>query len=74
MRILVEWYFNELLIMLFTSIRVIANDKNKPEMCFYAETATKRNKMILNNSIFKSYYFNEIELVTHIIECNGQNN
>ena len=37
MRILVKWYFNELLgylIMLFTSIPVIANDKNKPECIF----------------------------------------
>ena len=49
------WYFNELLgylIMLFTSIPVIANDKNKPEcnFCFFiemffnVETAIKRKK------------------------------
>ena len=38
MRILVKWYFNELLgylIMSFTSIPVIANDKNKPECIFF---------------------------------------
>ena len=67
MRILVKWYFNELLgylIMLFTSIPVIANDKNKPECIFFyiesfffnVETAFKRKK---NDSIFKSYNFNE---------------
>ena len=64
---LVKWYFNELLgylIMSFTSIPVIANDKNKPECIFYffierffnVETAIKREK---NDSIFKSYTFNE---------------
>ena len=64
---LVKWYFNELLgylIMSFTSIPVIANDKNKPECIFYffierffnVETAIKREK---NDSIFKSYNFNE---------------
>ena len=34
MRILVKWYFNELLgylIMSFTSVPVIANDLNKPK-------------------------------------------
>ena len=48
--------------MSFTSIPVIANDKNKPECIFFfienffnVETATKRN----NDSIFKSYKFNE---------------
>ena len=62
MRILVKWYFNELLgylLMSFTSISVIDNDKNKPECIFssiemfflYIETATKRKQ---NNSIFKS--------------------
>ena len=67
MRILVKWYFNELLgylIMAFTSIPVIANYKNKPECIFYffierffnIETAIKRKK---NDSIFKSYNFNE---------------
>ena len=66
MRILVKWYFNELLgylIMLFTSIPVIANDENKPECIFFyierffnVETAFKRKK---NDSIFKSYNFNE---------------
>ena len=57
--------FNELLgclIMSFTSVPVKANDKNKPEFIisyiekFYVETATKR---IQNDSIFKSYDFNE---------------
>ena len=49
------WYFNELLgylIMSFTSIAVIANDKNKPECMFVSllkclfnvETAIKRKK------------------------------
>ena len=67
MRILVKWYFNELLgylIMSFTSIPVIANDKNKPECIFFfierffnVETAIKRKKNIY--SIFKSYNFNE---------------
>ena len=50
--------------MSFTSIPVIANDKNKPECIFYffierffnVETAIKREK---NDSIFKSYNFNE---------------
>ena len=65
---LVKWHFNELLgylIMSFTSIPVIANDKNKPECIFYffierffnVETATKRRKK--NDSIFNSYNFNE---------------
>ena len=54
MRILIKWYFNELLgylIMSFTSIPVIANDKNKPECIFFfierffnVETAIKRTK------------------------------
>ena len=62
MRILVKWYFNELLgylIMSFTSIPVIASDKNKPEcifssieMYYFLETATERKQ---NHSIFKSY-------------------
>ena len=53
-RILVKWYFNELLgylIMSFTSIPVIANDKNKPECIFFfierffnVETAFNRKK------------------------------
>ena len=51
MRILVKWYFNELLgylIMSFTSIPVIANDKTNLNVFFlilnffYVETATKR--------------------------------
>ena len=67
MRILVKWYFNGLLgylIMSYTSILVIASDKNTPEcifssteMYFYVETASKRKQ---NDSIFKSYDFNEI--------------
>ena len=67
MRILVKWHFNELLrylVILFTPIPVIANDKNKPECIFlilkcffYLETATKRKQ---NDSVFKSYDFNEI--------------
>ena len=67
MRIHAEWYFNELrgyLIMSFTSIPVIASDKNKPDcifsstgMYFYVETATERKQ---NDSIFKSYDFKEI--------------
>ena len=54
MRILVKWYFNELLgylIMSFMSIPVIANDTNKPECIFFfierffnVETAIKRKK------------------------------
>ena len=53
MRILVKLYFNELLgylMMSFTSIPVIANDKNKPECIFIiervfnVETAIKRKK------------------------------
>ena len=66
MTILVKWYFNELLgylIMSFTSIPVIANDKNKTECILFfierfvnVETAIKRKK---NESIFKSFNFNE---------------
>ena len=61
MRVRVKWYFNELLgylIMSFTSIPVIANDKNKPECIFFSvlkgffnvETASKRKKMILSSN------------------------
>ena len=61
MRILVKWYFNELLgylIMSFTSIPVIANDKNKPECIFFSllkgffkvETAIKREKKTILSS------------------------
>ena len=61
MRILVKWYFNELLgylIMSFMSIPVIANDKNKPECISYffierffnVETAIKRKKTILSSN------------------------
>ena len=67
MRILVKRYFNELLgylIMLFSSVPVIANDTNTPECIFssiemcvvvFLETATKRKQ---NYSVFKSYDFN----------------
>ena len=77
MRIIVKWYFNELLgylIMSFTSIPVIANDKNKPKCIFssiesfYVETAIKRKQ---NNSVFKSYGFNDM-LVTYITDRNDQ--
>ena len=53
MRMLVKWYLNELLgylIMLFTLISVIANNKNKPECIFSnnemfnVKTATKGNQ------------------------------
>ena len=66
MKILAKWYFNELLgyLMSFTSIPVIASDKNKPEcifssieMYYYLETAIKRKQ---NHFIFKLYEFNEI--------------
>ena len=76
MRILVKWYFNELLgylIMSFTSIAsipVIANDKNKPECIvfsllkgfFNVETATKRKKMIFssNHTILMKLYVGNI--------------
>ena len=72
MRILVKWYFNELLgylIMSFTSIPVIANDKNKPEciFCFIerffnVETAIKRKKMILssNHTILTKLYVGNV--------------
>ena len=80
MRILVKWYFNELLgylIMSFTSIPVIANDKNKPgciifyllKVFFNVETAIKRKKR---------FYFQIIQfqqncmLVTYITERNGR--
>ena len=64
MRILVKWYFNELLgylIMSFTSIPVIASDKNKPECIIFSllkgffnvETAIKRKKR---------FYFQIIQL------------
>ena len=74
MRILGKWYFNELLgylIMSFTSITVIANDKDKPECiflplkCFFnVETATetKQNKMILssNHTILTKLYVGNV--------------
>ena len=74
MRILVKWYFNELLgylIMSFTSIPVIANDKNKPECIFYffiverffnVETAIKRKKTILssNHTILTKLYVGNV--------------
>ena len=66
MRILVKWYFNELLgylILSFTSIPVIAHDKNKPECILFSllkgflnvETATTRNKRFY----FQIIHFNE---------------
>ena len=73
MRILVKWYFNELLgylIMSFTSIPAIANDKNKPEFifCFFiesfinVETAIKRKKTILssNHTILTKLYVGSV--------------
>ena len=65
MRILVKWYFNELLgYLIYGSIPVIDNDKYKPEcfflssieMLFYVETTTKRKQ---NDSIFKLFDFKE---------------
>ena len=58
MRILLKWYFNELLgylIMSVTSIPVIAYNLNKSEffsieMIIYVETATERNKTILSSN------------------------
>ena len=73
MRILVKWYFDELLgylIMSFTSIPVIANDKNKPECIFFfierfffnVETAIKRKKTILssNHTILTKLYVGNV--------------
>ena len=73
MRILVKWYFNELLgylIMSFMSIPVIANDKNKPECIFFSllkcffnvETAIKRKKTILssNHTILTKLYVGNV--------------
>ena len=72
MRILAKWYFNELLgylIMSFTSIPVIANNKNKPECIFSllkgffnVKTATKRKKMILssNHTTFIKLYVGNV--------------
>ena len=72
MRILVKWYFNELLgylIMSFKSIPVIANDKNKPECIFFfierffnVETAIKRKKTILssNHTILTKLYVGNV--------------
>ena len=73
MRILVKWYFNELLgylIMSFTSIPVIANDKNKPECIFFfierffnVETAIKRKKTFIlssNHTILTKMYVGNV--------------
>ena len=73
MRILVKWYFNELLgylIMSFTSIPVIANDKNKPECIFFfierffnVETAIKREKKTIlssNHTILTKLYVGNV--------------
>ena len=70
MRKLVKWYFNELLgylIMSFTSIPVIANDKKKPECifflilkCFYEEkenkTISSSNQLILTKLYVGNVY------------------
>ena len=70
MRILLKWYFNELLgylIMSVTSIPVIANNLNKSEffsieMIIYVETATERNKTILfsNHMILTKLYVGNV--------------
>ena len=74
MRILVKWYLNELLgylIMSFTSIPVIANDKNKPDCIFYfsierffnVETAIKRKKTTIlfsNHTILTKLYVGNV--------------
>ena len=73
MGILVKWYFHELLgylLMSFTSIPVIANDKNKPECIFYffiesfsnVDTAIKRKKTILssNHTILTKLYVGNV--------------
>ena len=60
MRLLVKWYFSELLgylIMSFTSIPVIDNDTNKPKCIFsstemfYVETYLKETKRFYLNII-----------------------
>ena len=72
MRILVKWYFNELLGYLFisfTSLPVIANDKSKPERIFFfiemffnVETAIKTKKPILssNHTILTKLYVGNV--------------
>ena len=73
MRILVKWYFNELLgylIMSFQSIPVIANDKNKPECIFFlnerflnVETAIMREKKTIlssNHTILTKLYVGNV--------------
>ena len=73
MRILVKWYFNELLgylIMSFKSIPVIANDKNKPEYFFSllkgffnVETAImseKKNVLSSNHTILTKLYVGNV--------------
>ena len=74
MRILVKWYFNELLgylIMSFKSIPVIANDKNKSECILfsslkgflYVETAIKREKKTIlssNHTILTKLYVGNV--------------
>ena len=73
MKILVKWYLYELLgylIMSFTSIQVIANDKNKQEFIFYffierffnVETAIKRKITILssNHTILTKLYVGNV--------------
>ena len=74
MKILVKWYFNELLgylIMSFTSLPVIANDKIKQKCIFFyffierflnVETAIKRKKTILssNHTILTKLYVGNV--------------
>ena len=83
MRILVKWYFNELLgylIMSFTSILVIANDKNKPECIFFfierflnVETAIKRTKKKKRFYLKIMQFSRNCMLVTYITDRNGRN-
>ena len=77
MRILVKWYFNELLgylIMSFSSTPVIANDKNKPVFflllkCFMWKLLPKENKKILSSN---HMILTNCRLVTYITNRNGQ--
>ena len=55
--------------MSFTSIREIAYDKNKQKciflvlICVFMQNLVfKENKMILNESVFRSYDFNELNV------------
>ena len=70
MKILIKWYFNELLgylIMSVTSIPVIGNAKIKSEcifssieMFFYVETATKKPILSSNHSILTKLYVGNV--------------